>query len=1786
MTPERHEAAISRDRVANMSPQRRKAKQAKNMRRTQSCNGDDADSENSDVDPPSAACNDARRYAKAIDESCVFFMCAVCAWEGGLDSMVLLDDQIRRMLSNNTTLREDFFHLRFDETDSGIDFNYRRRAGIEMEEPGLLKGIQHICVKCHQKAKSGKPSERSTITYSLARGLFCGEPPDVLKQLWAVEVSMVALINPIVHITVLSACSHTSSKPNSFCIENDVMQIAQKLPRVPSKDNWAVFVHQGFNGKPDSQHQYRPHYVYNALTWLKKNNHLYRHVELDFPGHWADASNAERTITVECVEYADEDVEPVVRKASQDEAGEAGHAANPSAVASKEFFLVKSTDYGPTLDALKAVARSGQKHANTPIIRRSLLGATIVQRHEAPDFDAMAFPILYPYGFGHVPGKSIDVSYVEHRLCSGGYYRRFQQTLSYLYTHYSFEMKRTVGGIAVLAASKTNGSSEITAQEAREFLTFLRDEDGQEHLPAEKMARIRRVMRMVAPYAQRLPGTKVVMDQEKNKLKSIVNSPVTREDGHWRWFVTHAQSDMYSPLLFDNIAASDADIDYYNVEKRQQASDSLTKDQRCMLIRQNPVIASRIWDLQQTAFFNHVINGESLPLGGKIIDRIKKNEVQEKGTEHGHELMSVEYDKAVPRSQRITDKLLDEAALQDETKRIVVEDLVGSVVTAKLLDAEPDQPWDWKQPGAQDIFSARFPDETHPLRMRFDPSLDYSIDPLTKEPRDINVRRQYRCIQSASFGHVCRQSCWKYKVKKKRKERTNPKFCSKWDCRHGHPVPEHQKIINGGIFKHKSNRPQVCVDFDRKGRKRCRVLPARNNSHLAVCPISALMMLAHRGNSNIQYICNAFGAIEYFTNYVGKVDEPECKEVIDSVIRLLSLYATDSEPRLQLVFKAVMNALTRERSVTATQVADFFLGHKILSYSRSIKTINPRPRIELNSCLNVGGIDRVDDDDTSVLMPSRQDRYREAYSKFALDQLARYRECNVSFFSFLTSFDETRKSEQRKRDSDPPLFSVDPFSGCVTNSKSFTTLNGSTQFTAHAKANVVHLVPYAPINLGNEQSCFALLLLYIPWPHGNEDELLKDGQSAVEAWRELEQTHSVPAFAQSIVDGDIRRQQLDTGEPGPVEGSDSDREDCARPKRDTMAVEYNVCDSGGEETALYSASEDDSDEDNGRSSFIDEDVSTISADQFRTYASYIPDLNERLAIDETSVRKLTYEQILVQDANPQQVFQIDGHDAAASTLNVMAERLTPDQFTIYQSVTQHICSDNATPLFTFLSGQGGVGKSEILKILKLWCDVTFGKTAGDYGSCVILAPTGMSAFNIKGTTWHKAFKKSVFETKVTAIDDVDERSVSALRKAFAGVQLIIIDELSLINLEHLWEINIKLKIACNDSTRQEMLFGGFHVLLGGDMFQLPPVGGNAIVKRLEQLSRAHGTTQSMKRHFLDNLTQYFELTENIRARNETQGVLSPFAAALSNLRVGQLTTSNTMLFNQRFVTRDYALKHAHPKAIWIFATNQECKEFNHMCTERLVQDGKFRIRIVAQHKDKRGEAAPLLQNAKLLKIEKKSSDDLRVPYMDLAIGSRVKMLDNLCIRAGIVNGAVGTVIGFRFVHDVPKKLKPSPSSFGTDQSIPNRELPVVLVQFDYEEKDEAQALANSCVQGVPNVFPVVALESQGVLKISGNAFTRWQLPLALSHGRTCHSCQGLTAHHGAVVTVSTRFFNYAYVASSRAKALEQLFFLPCTEGPNKGTMCFFEDLQHSLHPQRELIEQFYEILREKFCRAS
>ena len=48
---------------------------------------------------------------------------------------------------------------------------------------------------------------------------------------------------------------------------------------------------------------------------------------------------------------------------------------------------------------------------------------------------------------------------------------------------------------------------------------------------------------------------------------------------------------------------------------------------------------------------------------------------------------------------------------------------------------------------------------------------------------------------------------------------------------------------------------------------------------------------------------------------------------------------------------------------------------------------------------------------------------------------------------------------------------------------------------------------------------------------------------------------------------------------------------------------------------------------------------------------------------------------------------------------------------------------------------------------------------------------------------------------------------------------------------------------------------------------------------------------------------------------------------------------------------------------------------------------------------------------------------------------------------------------------------------------------------------------------IPNVFPISETEVPGTTyKLKGKCWSRFQLPLVAGHGRTGHSCQGLTSH--------------------------------------------------------------------------
>ncbi len=66
-------------------------------------------------------------------------------------------------------------------------------------------------------------------------------------------------------------------------------------------------------------------------------------------------------------------------------------------------------------------------------------------------------------------------------------------------------------------------------------------------------------------------------------------------------------------------------------------------------------------------------------------------------------------------------------------------------------------------------------------------------------------------------------------------------------------------------------------------------------------------------------------------------------------------------------------------------------------------------------------------------------------------------------------------------------------------------------------------------------------------------------------------------------------------------------------------------------------------------------------------------------------------------------------------------------------------------------------------------------------------------------TWQSVFGHSVEKGNITTIEGV--KNVSSLRAKFKGVQMIIFDEISMIGAKALWEIHLRLQVACDDDCR-------------------------------------------------------------------------------------------------------------------------------------------------------------------------------------------------------------------------------------------------------------------------------------------------------------------------------------------------------------------------------------------------
>lgn len=140
---------------------------------------------------------------------------------------------------------------------------------------------------------------------------------------------------------------------------------------------------------------------------------------------------------------------------------------------------------------------------------------------------------------------------------------------------------------------------------------------------------------------------------------------------------------------------------------------------------------------------------------------------------------------------------------------------------------------------------------------------------------------------------------------------------------------------------------------------------------------------------------------------------------------------------------------------------------------------------------------------------------------------------------------------------------------------------------------------------------------------------------------------------------------------------------------------------------------------------------------------------------------------------------------------------------------------NYTRRSLFLTGKAGTGKSTFLRYV---AEHTKKKR-------VILAPTGIAAINAGGSTLHSFFKLPFYPLLPNDMRydrkhiQETQKYTSAQRKLLREVELIIIDEISMVRADIIDFIDKVLRIY----TRSSEPFGGKQLLLVGDIYQLEPV---------------------------------------------------------------------------------------------------------------------------------------------------------------------------------------------------------------------------------------------------------------------------------------------------------------------------------------------------------------------------
>ena len=431
----------------------------------------------------------------------------------------------------------------------------------------------------------------------------------------------------------------------------------------------------------------------------------------------------------------------------------------------------------------------------------------------------------------------------------------------------------------------------------------------------------------------------------------------------------------------------------------------------------------------------------------------------------------------------------------------------------------------------------------------------------------------------------------------------------------------------------------------------------------------------------------------------------------------------------------------------------------------------------------------------------------------------------------------------------------------------------------------------------------------------------------------------------------------------------------------------------------------------------------------------------------------------------------------------------------------------------FLTGKAGTGKSTVLDKFQERC----------YHECVFLAPTGIAAININGSTIHSFFQLKPGLLTPDSIECIESRKHIAMIRS---VRTIVIDEISMVRSDLFVAIDMRLQeiTGCNKP------FGGKQIILVGDFLQLPPV--------VKEKTEADYLDRELGGHyaFQTALWQQADLQCVCLQTVHRQGNDALFMEILNHLRYGELEIRDIPLEGlKKPVNVIEALTRLcveaapldHPP-IYLCTTNRTANALNQMHQSRLKGEVHvFRAVIWGRFPE---------------------GDQPTPETLALKVGARVMTLTNKRSADGeieYVNGEIGVIEamddGENAVVHVRLDRGPTVSIQRTKWS-----------KYEYESEFDANTGK-----------PIVRQREVG---------TFVQIPLKLAYAVTIHKSQGLTLDCVEVKLGDGCFASgQLYTALSRCRNIDNLridrAICPADANLDQAVVDFYREVESGHQPK-------------------